>query len=549
MINPNSLDAALKYGKLGFSIIPCNTDKKPLVQWQKYQKEKAPEEQIKNWWKQWSDANIGIVTGVISELAVIDIDTEEGKEAIQAFIPDSLIMPVANTPSGGQHLYFKCHDNTLTNNARIITGCDLRANGGYVVAPPSSNGIGAAYTWEKGKSIFAVKPPELPEAYLSFIKNKLHLSINTSFYSFKENVSKNAKNESQQLLTMLTTANRMFQNGTRDNDLFNVANCLLKGGMPKDRTLQVVEKLAKKCCNPPFPEKDILVKIESALKRTERRTQNITADFREWVVLTSGVFLLTDAHKELTLLTRAEKQCLYVGAERLCKEGIIEKYGNKRGQYRKVEATVEAINYLNAELKKIDLKLPFDIDNNVNIYPKNIIVIAGAPDAGKTALLLNVVEMNMTKHKIFYFSSEMGEQEFKLRLSKFDRDIKTWNFYPFERVSNFADVVKPDDINIIDYLEVHEDFWRIGGMIREIYDKLRKGIALIAIQKDKDKEYGLGATRGLEKARLYLTMNPNEIKIVKAKNWADPTKNPNGMKLNFKLFKGCKFSTTSEWSK
>jgi hypothetical protein len=103
-------------------------------------------------------------------------------------------------------------------------------------------------------------------------------------------------------------------------------------------------------------------------------------------------------------------------------------------------------------------------------------------------------------------------------------------------------VIKPDAINIIDFLEVHDEFWKVGGMLKEIYDKLNNGIAIVAIQKDKKKDYGRGATMGLEKPRLYLTLNPGQAKIEKAKNWADPLKNPNGLMLDFKLHQGCEFS-------
>ena len=52
--------------------------------------------------------------------------------------------------------------------------------------------------------------------------------------------------------------------------------------------------------------------------------------------------------------------------------------------------------------------------------------------------------------------------------------------------------------------------------------------------------------RGLEKARLYLTMQPNEVKIVKAKNWATMD-NPNGLKKEFKLIQGCAFKDKPYW--
>lgn len=176
------LDEALCYRtKLDFSVIPATKDKKPLLKWEEFQSRKATENEIREWWKKWPDANVGIVTGTISNLAVVDIDTEEGRQAIKQYIPDDLQTPRANTPKGGQHIYFRCPDDKLSNNARVIPGCDLRANGGYVIAPPSQNGTGKT---TKGKSKrwiplsdrafeLALKriPGKHPEAFL-FVNSK-----------------------------------------------------------------------------------------------------------------------------------------------------------------------------------------------------------------------------------------------------------------------------------------------------------------------------------------------------------------------------------------
>lgn len=529
------LDTALKYLTFGLSVIPVGKDKKSLIQWQRYQKERASEDLIRRWWKQWPDANIGIVTGIISGIAVIDIDTEEGKQAIQDYIPDSILMPIANTPSGGHHYYFKCPDDKLCNNTRTVPGCDLRANGGYVVAPPSTNGNGKAYTWQEGLSIADVPLSELPLAYISFIYNNKH-------YLLREK-----NNYCPQTSTPSTDVHKFLTQGRRDNDLFHVANCLIKGGASEVIASELLELLAKNCI-PPFPESEIPLKIQSALSRSERKQRNLADEVREYVMSTTGHFLSTDVHKCLDVSTREDKKNVSEILRRLC-GSVIERHGSMNGCFRRIDDMAEDIKFLDANTDEIKLDLPFDIDGFVNIYPRNIIVIAGSPDAGKTAFLLNTVEKNMERHKIYYFSSEMAEQEMKLRLGKFDRNIQTWKFYPKERASNFGDVIRPNDINIIDYLEVHEDFWKIGGYIRDIYDKLNNGIAIIAIQKDKGKEYGLGATRGLEKARLYISMNPGELTIIKAKNWRDPTINPNGMKLHYKLLHGCKFSITKKWYK
>jgi len=175
------------------------------------------------------------------------------------------------------------------------------------------------------------------------------------------------------------------------------------------------------------------------------------------------------------------------------------------------------------------------------MYPKNIAVIAGSPNAGKTAFLLNTIKLNMAKHIIHYYSSEMGAEELKLRLSKFDDGAK-WVFDARERSTNFADVIYPDDINIIDYIEiVSGEFYMIGQELRTIFDKLRKGIAIIALQKKKGAELGRGAEFSLEKPRLYLSMDSGLLKIIKAKNWAVEGNNPNGVEFKFSLVNGAKF--------
>ena len=71
----NCIDYALKYYEQGFSVIPIIPgQKKPMIKWQPYQNERATPEQIKQWWTETPNANVGIVTGKISDLFVIDLD-------------------------------------------------------------------------------------------------------------------------------------------------------------------------------------------------------------------------------------------------------------------------------------------------------------------------------------------------------------------------------------------------------------------------------------------------------------------------------------------
>ncbi len=139
------LDAALEYAAKGFSVIPVAQDKKPLIKWESYQSNRASKKDINDWWIRFPAANIGIVTGEISNILVVDTDTSSGIMAIDEAIPEGLVVPCQNTPKGGKHFWF-AHYPGLVNRARVAEGIDLRTNGGYVVAAPSINGTGKS--WE-----------------------------------------------------------------------------------------------------------------------------------------------------------------------------------------------------------------------------------------------------------------------------------------------------------------------------------------------------------------------------------------------------------------
>ena len=88
---------------------------------------------------------------------------------------------------------------------------------------------------------------------------------------------------------------------------------------------------------------------------------------------------------------------------------------------------------------------------------------------------------------------------------------------------------------------MNEPGYKVGGEIKKIFDKLTTGVCIIAIQKDETKVYARGEAFTAEKARLYISMNPGELKVVKAKNWKQPGNNPNVRTFKYKLVDGCKF--------
>lgn len=299
----------------------------------------------------------------------------------------------------------------------------------------------------------------------------------------------------------------------------------------------------------PLSRKELETIIDSTMGRISKKEISLAYEVREWVSVTMGYFSVTDCDIALRIVTKQDKTNRRVILHRLVKEGVLERNTTKEGYFRRLETQREVINFKTASKDGIELYWPFMLERYFRAMPKNVIIIAGEPDAGKTAFLLNFMYMNMGRHKINYFSSEMGDAELQDRLQHFDIPITDWPDTIFERSSNFSDVIEPDAINVIDFLEITKDFYLVSDFIKNIFDRLKKGIAVIAIQKNRGMELGLGGGRSIEKARLYLSMGHGKIQILKCKNWADTTFNPNRLELNFKLAKGCRFIETSEWRK
>jgi len=548
----NLLEAALKYKEMGLSVIPVKQDKKPLIKWEAYQRERADNEQIKEWWHEWPNANVAIVTGEISGVDVVDADSEDGKGVLEDYIPDSLILPISKTPRG-YHYFFK-HKPGLMNGTKVLNDCDLRTNGGYIIVPPSNNGNGEAYAWESGLSLHNTSPASMPEMLFDILQQGAHSqNANSSEHVYNNMYTSTRGENNNQAITTITNHNKhniSFDEGSRDETLFHIANCLVKGGMGCDNILKCLLFLGSNC-SVPFPEKEIQAKVESAFKRLKKRKGNLTQEIRDWISITWHSISITDALLNITNITNADRPKVTVIMNRLVKEGILERVPNKNGVYRKVDTDVEAMDFLNAETESVNLWLPFNLHKMVDLMPGNIIVIAGEPNAGKTAFLLNVIRQNMSNFKIHYFNSEMGSSELKKRLNNFDDiALSDWKFNAYERSDNFADVIKQGNgnINIIDYLEIHDNFYEVGGKLAEIHKKLKGAIAIVALQKNQGVDVGLGGFRGLEKPRLYLSMAPNALKIVKAKNWK-ASENPNGKQIRFKLAAGCKLIKQGDWHK
>ena len=132
---------------------------------------------IKEWWRGWRSANIGVATGAESGIVVIDIDLPAAYDSLGTVIELAAPLTLTGlTGGGGVHLVYASVDTGLGNSAgRLpgvgddLPGIDLRGNGGYVVAPPSLHRSGARYAWLDADRAIAPAPEWLKQPERTYV--------------------------------------------------------------------------------------------------------------------------------------------------------------------------------------------------------------------------------------------------------------------------------------------------------------------------------------------------------------------------------------------
>jgi hypothetical protein len=230
--------------------------------------------------------------------------------------------------------------------------------------------------------------------------------------------------------------------------------------------------------------------------------------------------LSTDVARSLQLSTRNDLKNLSIILKRLAAEEnpLTEKDGTKNGAYRRILNTERKMNLSNVAIEEVDIVLPLHIEKKTKIFKKYIITVAGVTGTGKTSFALNFIRDNMHKHNIYYMNQEMHEVSltFKLEQFPFPQKASDWPFTPLTDIDDYSTSIRPDDINIIDYLEAPtSEFFKIGERIRSIERKLKSGIALILLQRKTNNVWGEGGEFSARASSLYVNMDWGSIEVVK----------------------------------
>ncbi len=231
-----NLEIVLDYINHGWSVIPIVPgEKKPLIEsWIEFQRRQPTIAEATAWFTKWPGANIAIIVGRISGLVVIDIDDPiEGEKSFRKYFGGVVTLTV-KTPHG-THYYFKHPgDQPISNSIRAAPGLDVKADGGYVLAPPS-----VGYQWIKNPIV------DLPQQTLL-----LEASV-------KKRVD-------------LTEEDPILKGG-RNNAMTRKVGKLLALGHSKEETFTMCKAFNIAYCKPPLSEFEIRAIVESIASREAQK--------------------------------------------------------------------------------------------------------------------------------------------------------------------------------------------------------------------------------------------------------------------------------------
>lgn len=163
-----SVTAALKLAQRGLPVFPVSAQTKAPLTRHGCKDASRDERQIIELWRSHPAAGIGVATGKPSGIVAIDIDPRSGGEDGFAELAGRIGNPGRTvrvlTPSGGYHLWYRAPAAAVACSAgKLAPGVDVRADGGYVVAPPTTRPDGTGWRWA-GKAPLAELQPEWLEA-------------------------------------------------------------------------------------------------------------------------------------------------------------------------------------------------------------------------------------------------------------------------------------------------------------------------------------------------------------------------------------------------
>jgi putative DNA primase/helicase len=236
-VSPRSIfNAAVILISKGYSVFPLSKGNKKPATTTGFKEASNDPDKTESWFGTGREVNIGIATGAASGVWVLDIDVKNGingNESLAALEAEFGKLPATlscSTGSGGTHYYFKYDGTTIIKNSvGIRSGIDVRAEGGYVVAPPSIVN-GRPYEWNDSRSTIAIASQWLVDLVSKQVTKPGGTPTATS-----ESVESGSRND-----TLMRTAARQMHKGRK-----------------KEVVMEMVHDLNETACTPPLEHAEV----------------------------------------------------------------------------------------------------------------------------------------------------------------------------------------------------------------------------------------------------------------------------------------------------
>ena len=271
------LDAALAYARHGWPVLPlhtaqpgrCSCGRSGCTSIGKHPrtahglKDATTDEcVIRARWAQRPTANVGVVTGSTSGLVVLDIDPrhrgDESYAALERLYGKLPQTAQAFTGGGGRHLLFQ-HPGGFITSKPIAPGLDIKADGGYIVAPPSLHASGRTYQWDDASPPYTLPLTPIPSCLLALLRPRSGLGIQNRSSS-----------------DWLALIRQGTSEGDRNNSVAALAGHLLFRGVDPIVTLELVLAWNTARNQPPLPDDEVRRTVNSVggceLRRRQKRS-------------------------------------------------------------------------------------------------------------------------------------------------------------------------------------------------------------------------------------------------------------------------------------
>lgn len=246
------LSAALWYAKKDWYIFPLRPGEKLPLTTHGFKDASTDAGQIHKWWSQWPDANIGVATGE-SGLVVADLDVKNNAPGMESWAelrarhgPEIENTAISETPTGGSHVVYKANGAPIRNSAsKLAPGIDIRAQGGYIVAPPSRL-PGGDYSWAMNHAPTEIALMEIPPALADALAEPGHIPA------------------------MLSDDSPVIGQGSRNDALASIAGAMRAKGTSPEAIYAALQVVNDQQCSPPLPDDEVR-KIAESIGRYKPR--------------------------------------------------------------------------------------------------------------------------------------------------------------------------------------------------------------------------------------------------------------------------------------